>query len=87
MSDAHEDLTDRWSPMSQSDDGFSEQEEGPALRQEGFWDRQLRARIGQDLRNLFQDALSEPVPDHLNRLLTRIKREADRDRTRAEDYL
>lgn len=73
--------------MPDSDGGFSEQEVGPALRQEGFWDRQLRARIGQDLRNLFQDALSEPVPDHLNRLLSHIKREADRDRTHAEDHL
>jgi hypothetical protein len=73
--------------MSDSEADFSEQEEGPALRQEGFWDRQLRARIGQDLRNLFQDALAEPVPDHLNRLLTHMMKEADRDRTRAEDHL
>ncbi len=38
-----------------------------------FWDRQLRARIGQDLRSIFETSLNEPVPEHLSSLLRQIE--------------
>ncbi len=38
-----------------------------------FWDRQLRARIGQDLRSIFETSLNEPLPEHLSSLLLQME--------------
>ena len=42
-----------------------------------FWDRQLRARIGQDLRSIFETSLNEPLPEHLSSLLIQMEVVAD----------
>jgi Anti-sigma factor NepR len=42
----------------------------------GFWDIELRARIGRDLRSIFQGTLDEPLPPHLDQLLAEIERGA-----------
>ena len=42
-----------------------------------FWDRQLRARIGQDLRSIFESSLNEPLPEHLSSLLIQMEMVAD----------
>ena len=38
-----------------------------------FWDRQLRARLGQDLRSIFETSLNEPLPEHLSSLLFQME--------------
>ena len=38
-----------------------------------FWDRQLRARIGQDLRSIFETSLNEPLPERLRSLLHKME--------------
>lgn len=38
-----------------------------------FWDRQLRARIGQDLRSIFETSLNEPLPERLSHLLHKME--------------
>ncbi len=40
-----------------------------------FWDRQLRARLGQDLRAMFEDTLEEPLPDRISLALGQMERE------------
>jgi len=47
-----------------------------------FWDRQLRARIGQDLRSIFERSLNEPLPERLNSRLLQIETEAREDTSR-----
>ncbi len=38
-----------------------------------FWDRQLRARIEQDLRSIFETSLNEPLPERLSHLLHKME--------------
>jgi hypothetical protein len=49
-----------------------------------FWDRQLRARIGQDLRSIFETSLNEPVPEHVSRPLLQIEMVAHDDTARSQ---
>ncbi len=47
-----------------------------------FWDRHLRARIGQDLRSIFETSLDQPLPEHLSRPLLQIQMVAREDTAR-----
>jgi hypothetical protein len=69
-------------PTSSPDD---ERQNAEPTRRDSFWDRQLRARIGQDLRSLFEESLAEPVPDNLNRLLLQIETRASQDRAASDE--
>ncbi len=48
-----------------------------------FWDRQLRARIGQDLRVVFEGSLKEPLPERISRVLGQIEGGRDSGRRNA----
>ncbi len=38
-----------------------------------FWDHQLRARLGQDMRVIFEGSLGKPIPEHLRRSLLQME--------------
>jgi hypothetical protein len=71
--------------MAPTDPPHDERQRFEPRRRDSFWDRQLRAKIGQDLRTLFEESLSEPVPDQLNRLIGQMERRADEDRPSGDD--
>lgn len=50
-------------------------------RRDGFWDRQLRARLGADLRLLVQNSLDEPAPEHFTRALRQMEEAAQKERS------
>lgn len=50
--------------------------DGPHHGDAPFWDRQLRARIGQDLRAIFQDTLTDPLPERVSRVLGQMEGQA-----------
>ena len=39
-----------------------------------FWDRQLRARFGEDLRAMFEHTLEEPLPNRISLALGQMDR-------------
>lgn len=51
----------------------------PSGDEQSFWDRQLRAHIGHDLRSIFKSSLNEPLPEHLSSLLLQIEMMARED--------
>lgn len=44
----------------------------PQESESRFWDRQLRARIGRDLRAVIEEALEEPLPERISRVLDQM---------------
>ncbi|HEX2556380.1 MAG TPA: NepR family anti-sigma factor [Microvirga sp.] len=41
-----------------------------------FWDRQLRAQIGRDLRALFENSMQEPLPERITRMIEEMDRQS-----------
>ncbi len=48
-----------------------------------FWSQQLRARLGQDLRTIFEDSLEEPLPERISRVLGQMEGGTDSGRRNA----
>ncbi len=51
----------------------------PRRGDQSFWDRQLRAQLGRDLRSIFENSLKEPLPEHLSSPLLQIEMVARED--------
>ena len=60
----------------------------PRERDRQFWDRQLRAQIGRDLRVVFEATLREPLPERVSRVLGQIEegRTVSTERNSAPDH-
>jgi hypothetical protein len=57
---------------SQDRDPMARSMTPPAHKPEARLGREVQARIGQQLRAMYDDVVSEGVPEHINELLARL---------------
>jgi hypothetical protein len=58
-------------------DTMNQQQPGPPRKSEVRLGREVQARIGQQLRAMYDDVVKEGVPDHIQDLVRRLSEQDD----------